>query len=73
MQQIKLNSNVITTIRGCITNEGCEIFTFKLNQGLQMEEAKCLYLNLTRFTNGGSQKFTFKLNQGLQMEEAKCF
>ena len=27
MQQIKLNSNVITTIRGCITNEGCETVT----------------------------------------------
>lgn len=42
MQQIKLNSNVITTIRGCITNEGCETVT----RSSILYENTCCFHNL---------------------------
>lgn len=42
MQQIKLNSNIITTIRGCITNEGCRTYT----HNSILYENSCCFSNL---------------------------
>lgn len=40
MQQIKLNSNVVTTIRGCINNEGCNTTTLN---GIEYENTCCFH------------------------------
>ncbi len=42
MQQIKLNNNIITTIRGCITNEGCRTYT----HNSILYENSCCFSNL---------------------------